>query len=73
MYEARSSHCVAHCAGAGRPLPQIFHEQAADGVRVWIVMGKERLELPTRWKSLAEGEDRLCRQVLKRMQATVPL
>jgi len=62
------TYLLAHCAATGASLPQIFHEEASGGFRIWVVMGKERMELQTRWKSAAEGEEKLCKQILKRLK-----
>ena len=44
------------------------NEANADGTfRVWIIVGKERMELPTKWANVIEGEDRTAKQVLKRL------
>ena len=37
--------------------------------KVWVVHGKERLELPTLYHSVDEGEHRLAKQVLQRLKS----
>ena len=36
--------------------------------KVWIIMGKERLELPTRFSDLTAGKERVAKSVLGRLK-----
>jgi hypothetical protein len=59
---------------AGVSQPQ-FHQQAVtDDVgktkhKVWIVMGNEKLELPVTFATISEGQERVAKQVLGRLQS----
>lgn len=61
-----------HCDKEGLPRPQFHNEPVTDdegknGHKVWVILGKERLELPIAFPSLREGRERLAKQVLGRL------
>ena len=63
-----------HCDKEGLPRPELCHELAPDDktnkpFKVWIVMGKERLELPTSFPTLVVGQERVAKSVLGRLRA----
>jgi len=37
--------------------------------KVWVVLGQERLELPTAYAKVEEGEEKVARKVLQRLRA----
>lgn len=55
------------------PRPEYSHnivsEKGRDMYKVWVVLGKEKLELPTLFHSLNEGKQRLAKQVLQRLKS----
>jgi hypothetical protein len=60
---------VEHCIDKGLPEPRFYNEKSGGGFRVWVVMSKERMELPTTWEHLNDGEEKLSKQILKRLKA----
>ena len=45
-----------------------FHETLNEGrFQVWIVIGKERFDLPTMYGTAEEGRERVAKQVLARL------
>ena len=61
-----------YCKANAHPCPR-FEESAADTdaprYKVWIVLGQERLELPTTYVKVEDGEEKLARKVLQRLRA----
>ena len=61
-----------YCKANAHPCPR-FEEGAADTdaprYKVWIVLGQERLELPTTYVKVEDGEEKLARKVLQRLRA----
>ena len=46
----------------------LFHETQSQGrFQVWIVIGKERFDLPTTYETAEEGWQRVAKQVLARL------
>ncbi|KAI0065180.1 hypothetical protein BV25DRAFT_1822296 [Artomyces pyxidatus] len=66
---------VEYCAKASLPTPQFFNsasEGTSDddkGYKLWIILGNERLELPTTFKLVNDGEERLAKKVLMRLRS----
>ena len=60
-----------YCKANAHPSPK-FEESAADTApsryKVWIVLGQERLELPTTYVTVEDGEEKLARKVLQRLR-----
>ncbi|KAL5501067.1 hypothetical protein ACEPAH_9454 [Sanghuangporus vaninii] len=48
---------------------QVKNERGEEEFKVWIVMGKERLELPVTFTSENEGRQRVAKQVLQRLRS----
>jgi len=66
------SQLLDFCKNTNQPEPNL-HAHAkptttGEEYTVWIIMGKERLELPTRFSSVSIGEEKLSKQVLARMK-----
>ncbi|KAF8583692.1 hypothetical protein K439DRAFT_1661156 [Ramaria rubella] len=65
-----------HCVKEGLPSPKICHEEVStekDGpgdkvFKVWVIMEKERLELPTTFQTLTLGKERVAKSVLGRLR-----
>ena len=82
-YKARTLMCtcrgVEYCKAGGYPCPQFFdalldEKAVVDATanpryKVWIVLGQERLELPTTYANVEDGEEKLARKVLQRLRA----
>ncbi|EGN97416.1 hypothetical protein SERLA73DRAFT_75102 [Serpula lacrymans var. lacrymans S7.3] len=54
--------------------PQYYNEEIVDekgttGYKVWMILGKERFELPTTFKTFDEGRERVAKQVLARLRS----
>ena len=67
---AQTEYCKAH----GHPHPQFFDaidDPRDAGVRykVWVVLGSERLELPTTYAGINEGEEKMARKVLRHLRS----
>lgn len=64
---------IDYCADEHMPRPEYSHnivsEKGRDMYKVWVVLGKEKLELPTLFHSLNEGKQRLAKQVLQRLKS----
>lgn len=65
--------CILDYCNKTNQSPPVFHSNAVTinnevEHSVWIIMGKERLELPTTFTSLSLGQERLSKQVLSRMK-----
>jgi hypothetical protein len=69
----KTEYCKAH----GYPPPRFFDalddsgDAAQVGVRykVWVVLGSERLELPTTYAGINEGEEKMARKVLRHLRS----
>jgi hypothetical protein len=62
-----------HCTKKGLPSPEICHEKMSDEesdkpYKVWVIMGTERLELPTTFPTLVAGKERVAKSVLGRLK-----
>ena len=61
---------IEYCNEHGYPRPQFFDAlddsggAAAVRYKVWVVLGSERLELPTTYAGVYEGEEKMARKVL---------
>jgi hypothetical protein len=44
-------------------------DAATPRYKVWVVLGQERLELPTAYGKVEEGEEKVARKVLQRLRA----
>jgi hypothetical protein len=66
-----------YCKAYGYPPPRFFDalddsgDAAQVGVRykVWVVLGSERLELPTSYAGINEGEEMMARKVLRHLRS----
>lgn len=69
-----------YCNAQGHPRPRFFNAPddtcGDDGevgaacpvrCRVWVVLGQQRLELPTTYARIEEGEEKVARKVLHRL------
>jgi hypothetical protein len=69
----KTEYCKAH----GYPPPRFFDalddpgDAAQVGVRykVWVELGSERLELPTTYAGINEGEEKMARKVLRHLRS----
>ncbi|KAG6334574.1 hypothetical protein ID866_4511 [Astraeus odoratus] len=60
---------VEFCARNGSGVPLIYEEQGRDSLyKVWIVIGRERFELPRAYPTAEEGRQRVAKQVLARLR-----
>jgi len=65
---------VEYCKAGGHPCPRFFNAPVEEGAgdalqyKVWVVLGEERLELPTGYAEIEEGEDKVARKVLQRLR-----
>ncbi|KAG9312604.1 hypothetical protein JVU11DRAFT_7001 [Chiua virens] len=58
---------IAYCSAHNCDTPS-FHEVQRQGrFQVWIVIGKERFDLPSTYESAEEGRQRVAKQVLARL------
>ncbi|KAI0309101.1 hypothetical protein OF83DRAFT_1159297, partial [Amylostereum chailletii] len=71
--KSSKSRLIEHCVAENLPAPRFHHERRdADGLyHVWIVLGREKLELPSGFDDVEVGEEKVARQVLKRVQGMV--
>lgn len=68
---------IEYCKVNAHPCPQFLDEPLDEGLtdaaapryKVWIVLGQERLELPTTYVKVEDGEEKLARKVLQRLRA----
>ncbi|KIJ67229.1 hypothetical protein HYDPIDRAFT_107958 [Hydnomerulius pinastri MD-312] len=74
--EGRSNDAKSHmksltdcCARHGLGTPMIHEEQSDHMFKVWIIIGKERFELPAVYHSVREGRERIAKQVLARLRS----
>ncbi|KAH9984915.1 hypothetical protein BJV77DRAFT_1086925 [Russula vinacea] len=64
-----------YCTVHGHPRPQFFDAlddsggAAAVRHKVWVVLGSERLELPTAYPGVHEGEEKMARKVLRHLRS----
>ncbi|OCH85385.1 hypothetical protein OBBRIDRAFT_798230 [Obba rivulosa] len=62
-----------HCRISGMPTPQFCHEivkeQAEMKHKVWVVIGKQKLELPVTFSSLSQGQERVAKRVLEQLRS----
>ncbi|KAI0262038.1 hypothetical protein BC834DRAFT_892735 [Gloeopeniophorella convolvens] len=59
---------LEYCQAHGHPHPQFVDvPDNAGGYRVWVVLGQERLELPTTYARVEDGEEKIARKVLQRL------
>ena len=68
---------VEYCKTSGHPCPRFFDAPLDEGAldtatslyKVWVVLGQERLELPTEYDKVEEGEEKVAKKVLQRLRA----
>jgi hypothetical protein len=71
---------IEYCKVHGYPFPRFFHALddsenayglggAAARYKVWVVLGEERLELPTTYAVIEEGEEKMARKVLRHLRS----
>ena len=66
---------IEYCKEHGYPRPQFFDAlddsggAAAVRYKVWVVLGSERLELPTTYAGIYEGEEKMARKVLRHLRS----
>lgn len=66
---------VDYCSKNNQVRPQFFKTETGKGddgskqYKLWVIMGKEKMELPKAFSSVAEGEERLAKLILKRMHS----
>jgi len=67
---------IEYCKAHGHPLPRFFDvldnsggPGAAVRYKVWVSLGSERLELPTTYTAVCEGEEKLARKVLGHLRS----
>lgn len=61
-----------HCARASLAAPQFCNEIVTDEKgeskhKVWVVIGKQKYELPTKFNSLSQGQERVAKKVLEQL------
>lgn len=58
---------AAHCVKTGAKLPVFKHMIAENGrFKVWVIMDRERLELPVTYDDFETGKEKVAKQVLAR-------
>ena len=58
---------AAHCVKTGAKLPVFKHANAENGkFKVWVIMDRERLELPVTYDDFETGKEKVAKQVLAR-------
>ena len=58
---------AAHCVKTGAKLPVFKHTIAENGkFKVWVIMDRERLELPVTYDDFETGKEKVAKQVLAR-------
>ena len=66
---------IEYCNAHGYPRPQFFDAPDDSGgaavvrYKVWVVLGSERLELPTVYAGVYEGEEKMARKVLRHLRS----
>ena len=68
-------HTPDFCQQSSIPLPEFGSEAVANETgsvehKVWLIIGTERMELPTKFSSLTNGQERLAKTVLARLRGT---
>ncbi|OBZ72869.1 putative transporter C11D3.18C [Grifola frondosa] len=62
-----------YCASAGLPNPQFYNEivkgEKTPGHKVWVIIGKQKLELSATFPSLSQGQERVAKRVLEQLRA----
>ncbi|KAH9940613.1 hypothetical protein B0H21DRAFT_754394 [Amylocystis lapponica] len=62
-----------HCSTAGLSNPQFYNELVTEGQetkhKVWVIVGKQRLELPITFSSLSQGQERVAKKVLEQLRS----
>ncbi|KII84788.1 hypothetical protein PLICRDRAFT_179128 [Plicaturopsis crispa FD-325 SS-3] len=77
VHEPPKSHVqqlLEHCDQKSIPRPHFHDELVADpkgdkAHKVWVIMGKERLELPVTFPDVQKGRERVAKQVLARLRS----
>lgn len=67
---------IEFCKANGHPRPRFLHASLEEGAvdpaapryKVWVVLGQERLELPTVYFKVEEGEEKVAKKVLQRLR-----
>ncbi|KIJ06047.1 hypothetical protein PAXINDRAFT_20735 [Paxillus involutus ATCC 200175] len=57
-----------HCGQNGLGTPAFHEEKSENKFKVWIIIGKERFDLPTTYHTAEEGRQRVAKQVLARLR-----
>ena len=58
---------TGHCVKTGAKLPVFKHAIADNGkFKVWVIMDRERLELPVTYDDIETGKEKVAKQVLAR-------
>ncbi|KIK81641.1 hypothetical protein PAXRUDRAFT_832706 [Paxillus rubicundulus Ve08.2h10] len=57
-----------HCGQNGLGTPAFHEEKSENKFKVWIIIGKERFDLPTTYRTAEEGRQRVAKQVLARLR-----
>ena len=58
---------IAHCVKTGAKLPVFKHAIVEKGrFKVWVIMDRERLELPVTYDDIDTGKEKVAKQVLAR-------
>ncbi len=73
---------IEYCKAHGYPPPRFFDvlddsgsgdreaaQTTAVRYKVWVVLGSERLELPTTYAGVDEGEEKMARKVLRHLRS----
>ena len=62
-----------YCTTAGLSTPQFCNEMVTEGQetrhKVWVIVGKQRLELPITFSSLSQGQERVAKKVLEQLRS----
>ncbi|KAF8840465.1 hypothetical protein BDN67DRAFT_644579 [Paxillus ammoniavirescens] len=59
---------VDHCGQKGLGTPAFHEEKSENKFKVWIIIGKERFDLPTTYHTAEEGRQRVAKQVLAHLR-----
>lgn len=61
---------LAHCSDTAQEPPVFRQKEIKPGeFKVWVEMNKTRFELPSSFPTVAEGKERVARQVLARLRS----
>ncbi len=64
---------IDYCAKSKLPPPEFCHEIAqgkGDSMhKVWIIIGKQKYELPVQYASLSQGQERVAKKVLEQLHS----